>query len=106
MNMRTFLEKTHGSDIRPKVSCTNGFSMSVQASKYHYCTPRDNNGYYTEVEVGYPSSADDLLMPYAESPDRPTETVYAWVPVDVVQQVVDMHGGFAPTLVNMVIEFG
>ena len=104
MDVRTFLEKTHGDRLRPKVQCVDGFTMSVQASKYHYCTPRDSDDWrYTEAEVGFPSSQEDLLMPYAESPEKPTGTVYDWVPVDVVQQVIDKHGGIAPTLPNMVI---
>jgi hypothetical protein len=36
------------------ITCTDGFSMSVQASKFHYCSPRmDHAEAYTSVEVGF-----------------------------------------------------
>ena len=43
-------------NIRPRIVCADGFSLSVQASNGHYCTPRSNYGPYSRVEVGYPSS--------------------------------------------------
>ena len=37
------------------IICADGFTMSVQASEYHYSTPRRTDAEsYTEVEVGYP----------------------------------------------------
>ena len=75
------------------MKCRDGFTMSVQASRYHYCSPRDDVGPYSEVEVGYPSSREELLMPYAEEPDKPTDTVYSYVPIEVVAKVVEKHGG-------------
>ena len=77
-----------------KIVCADGFTMSVQASEFSYCTPRKNLAdIYTEVEVGYPSHPEDLLMEYAEDPDRPTDTVYAWVPCTVVTTIIAKHGG-------------
>ncbi len=73
--------------------CADGFTMSVQASAGHYCTPRDNTGPYTHFEIGFPSQEEPELMQYAESPDEPTETVYGWVPVEVVTAVIVKHGG-------------
>ena len=32
-------------------------------------------------------------MNYAETPENPTETVYGWVPVEVVESVIEKHGG-------------
>jgi len=75
------------------VECKDGFSMSVQASSGNYCTPKNNTGPYTEVEVGMPSSYDYWLHEYAEDPDRPTETVYGWVPADKIMLCIDSHGG-------------
>ena len=34
-------------------------------------------------------------MPWAESPEEPTQTVYGYVPVDVVTNVIVKHGGVA-----------
>lgn len=76
-----------------KVVCADGFSMSVQAREQSYCSPRDDFGPYTEVEVGHPSKWDLFLQPYAEDPERPTETIYGWVPYFVVQLCIDSHGG-------------
>ena len=80
----------------PRITCEDGFSMSVQASETHYCTPRFNTGPWTHVEVGYPSAHETLLMAYAENPDRPTGTVYGYVPLEVVADVVRKHGGIKP----------
>jgi hypothetical protein len=77
-----------------KIKCADGFSMSVQASESNYCEPRiDNAAEYTEAEVGFPSHAEPLLMKYAENPAHPTETVYGWVPRDIITLVCAKHGG-------------
>jgi hypothetical protein len=80
--------------ILPRIHCADGFSMSVQASEWHYCTPREHqcDGYFT-VEIGFPSEPVAELLPYAEIPDTPTETVYARVPVTLVNEIVNAHGG-------------
>ena len=80
--------------LNKKVVCADGFEMSVQAFAGAYCKPReDNASSYTEVEVGFPTEKDSLLMPYAENPKQPTNTVYAWVPVEVVFLLISKHGG-------------
>lgn len=77
-----------------RVTCADGFSMSVQANFGAYCEPREDNAVaYEEVEVGFPSAVEPLLKKWAESPDRPTDTVYGYVPVDVVRAVIQKHGG-------------
>jgi len=78
------------------IVCADGFSMSVQASETHYCTPKDNKGPYTSVEVGFPSASDDDLLPYMERLDgeiSPEGAVYGYVPVEVVHKVIENHGG-------------
>lgn len=75
--------------IRPRVKCTDGFTMSVQASSNHYCIPReDGEGYYSAVEVGFPSETEPGLFEYGSNDD-----VYGFVPIDVVQEICDKHGG-------------
>ena len=116
--------------IRPKIVCQDGYSVSVQASEYHYCEPRYtqwqnedgwhviNGNYwlssdtprnfetdrftpYESVELGFPSEADDLINEYAEIGfnDTPnyTNTVYGYVPVDIVEKLIEKHGGFKET---------
>ena len=80
--------------LNKKVVCADGFKMSVQANETAYCEPRLNKQKkYNLVEVGYPSEEESLIMPWAESRTKPTETVYGYVPVDVVTTVIVKHGG-------------
>jgi hypothetical protein len=74
--------------------CADGFSMSIQGHEGAYCSPRNDVGPYTAVEVGYPNRKDPKLMPYAEDPEKPTNTVYGWVPSAVVLEVLQDHGGW------------
>jgi len=68
--------------------------MSVQAHDGAHCEPRlDAQRKYTLVEVGFPSAEEELIMPWAEDRNQPTETVYGYVPVDVVTNVIVKHGG-------------
>jgi hypothetical protein len=82
----------------PRVECADGFTMSVQGNNGAYCEPRDDSGVYSEMEIGYPSEKEELLMPYMEQAfsDKetdPTDTVYPYVPVEVILQVIAKHGG-------------
>ena len=80
--------------LNKKVTCKDGFTMSVQANEGAYCHPRiDEATKYTAVEVGYPSDRENLLMEWAESPEKPTETVYGYVPATQITLVVAKHGG-------------
>lgn len=77
-----------------RIKCADGFTMGVQASDRVYCSPRISGlGFYSAYEIGYPSEAEPLLMPYAEDESCPTETVYGWVPVQVIVDVIAKHGG-------------
>ena len=58
-----------------------------------YCEPRTDEGPWSAVEVGFPSEREELLMEYAEDPHRPTGTVYGWVPVEVISEVIAKRGG-------------
>lgn len=84
----------YGLPVVHPMRCKDGFEVSVQASSIHYCVPRSNNAHpYKAFELGYPSEKDDLIMEYAEDPENPTGTVYAYVPVEVVEKLVEKHGG-------------
>lgn len=76
-----------------KITCKDGLEMSVQASSYHYCTPCNDEGPYTHVEVGFPTEEVDTLMPYAEGGSTPTDTVYGFVPIQVVLDLLCERGG-------------
>lgn len=79
--------------ITPRIECADGFSLSVQANSGAYCSPRSNMGPWREVEVGFPSAPPEYIMERAEDPDTPTETVYSYVPVYLVEQLIHLHGG-------------
>ena len=89
--------------VLPRMRCAgNGgsgprLSFSMQASEYHYCSPRNNTGPYSRVEIGFPSRRVTKWLPYADSfSSKPTRTVYAFVPLDLVAEVVDLFGGLEP----------
>ena len=76
------------------VVCADGFEMSVQAHAGSYCLPRMTGAsIYREVEVGFPNAREELLMEWCEDREKPTDTVYAYVPVQVVTNVIAKHGG-------------
>ena len=80
--------------LNKSVVCADGFRMSVQGNEGAYCEPRlDNQKKYNLVEVGYPSEREELIMPWCENDNQPTNTVYGYVPVDVVTNVIVKHGG-------------
>tara|TARA_R110000796_G_scaffold220992_1_gene337054 strand:- start:112 stop:417 length:306 start_codon:yes stop_codon:yes gene_type:complete len=77
-----------------RVECRDGFSMSVQAHSTAYCSPRENGAeVYNEVEIGFPSAEEPLLMDWCEEKSTPLDTVYGYVPVGVVTTVIAKHGG-------------
>lgn len=81
-------------EVRPRVVCADGYSVSIQANKFTYCSPRiDGAAHYDEVELGYPSAEDPLINDYAEDSEYYTETVYAYVPVEIVDKLLEKHGG-------------
>lgn len=112
-------------DFTSRITCADGFSVSVIAGGGAYSTPRsaipgprgerreglglgmlpsDYPGPYTTVEVGFPSTRPEPwenVDPkegwrfYAEEPDEPTETVYGYVPSGMVRDLLAAHGGEA-----------
>jgi len=74
----------------------DGNSMSVQASSYHYCSPRttfDDFGLYDSFEVGFPSKHYDSLEQYKDGPGDQTESVFGWVPKEVIEKIINDAGG-------------
>jgi hypothetical protein len=78
---------------RPRIVLMDGSTMSVQANRFVYCAPRDDTGPYYQVEVGFPSRAFAQLEPYAEDWSNPTETVYGYVPVSILEEIIAQCGG-------------
>jgi hypothetical protein len=78
--------------------------MSVQAGQSCYSVPNDVVDEYAEAEIGFPSIPEPLIKQYAEIMDVESstvleddswlcDTVYPYVPVEVVDEVISKHGG-------------
>ena len=87
------------SHIREPLVLGNGERISVQASKFHYCTPRVNGAeYYTSVEVGNINNIE-LGEEWEEYQDNASEewsasfAVYSFVPVSLVWNMIQSKGG-------------
>lgn len=98
MTINEFLQKyrrvEHGMNVtRPRVLCADGFTVSIQAGCGIYSTPNCDADAYTHVELGYPSRKEKALLEYAENRRWPTDTIYGNVPVELVDKVLDAHGG-------------
>ena len=86
-----------------KITCADGFHLSVIAGSGTYCSPRPGmtaddayGGPYAAVEVGYPSERPEPWSDweqFCENQEDPTSTVYGFVPVEMVQALVESHGG-------------
>ena len=97
MKVKEYLEKTYKENnynVRSRVVCSDGFSISIQGgTSMHYCHPRKLCNVYEKVELGYPSEPEELITTYAEGPEKLTETIYGYVPIEIVEEVVEKHGG-------------
>ena len=102
----------HGiTSLRPRVHCADGVSLSIQASEYAYCSPRQRFqrpwNEYTLVEVGYiydenthPFSPPALWREYQTGDDE----IWAYVPVSVVEEFIQAHGGEAEAPLDPFLE--
>ena len=81
--------------VRPRAICADGFTLSIQANAYAYCTPRRIDAdKYSDVEVGLVSFPEPKILDWAEDRSVPTETIYPFIPVDLLDKVLlEEHGG-------------
>jgi hypothetical protein len=94
------IDTSHGFGTKPiahRITCKDGESLSVQASEGHYCKPRRNRGPYFCVEVGFPTvEPPETWKEYFDgdwdSQDR-AASVYGYVPIDLVVDFINAHGG-------------
>jgi hypothetical protein len=73
----------------PRLQFNNGSSLSVQASEYHYCSPKDNTGPYSAVEVGFP---EGTIPSWWDD----TDTVMGWVTAEQITSHIEGCGGLKP----------
>ena len=82
-------------EFNPRITCQSGFSISVQAHSGAYS--RREGGKLLTVECGFPSTTPKTkeLREFAElcGTESYTETVYPYVPVEIVQAELEAQGG-------------
>jgi hypothetical protein len=72
----------------------DGFSVSVQASRRHYCSPKDDVGPYREVEVGFRNAdgkfaAPGFLPPEWNDCGREADGgIYTYVPIRLIEALI------------------
>lgn len=105
MNTNEFLKATEdiayaqedGREVplpRPYVICKDGYKISIQANRHMYCVPKRNRAdSYSRVELGYPNREDDLIADYAEVPWDIRQCIFGYVPVEIVDRLLEKHGG-------------
>ena len=82
----------HPKDRNPQIPLPKrGGFLSVQASQYNYCTPREDTGPYTSYEVAYFDKNDNWgkLPELGESSDG---QVYGWVDKDIIVNLLTTEG--------------
>ena len=78
---------------RARVYCADGLNVSIQANEFTYCEPRKNHGPYISAELGMPNRTVPEWLNWAEEPNKPTDTIYARVPIEQCLRVIQAHGG-------------
>ena len=81
--------------VIPRLHCADGLTLSVQASDFHGCEPKNLTGPYSAVECALPSQKVNDLMPYLipEEGISPEQGIYPFVPVSLVAKIINDHGG-------------
>lgn len=82
----------------PPIYAKDGFNVSLQVHNGNYC--ESNNGYrklghtMIEVEFGFPSESEPLIVEYADgnSSGEITNSV-GKIPIEVMEKVFEKHGG-------------
>ena len=71
----------HREPVRPAIVCADGAIYSVQASSFHYCSPKEDYcENYASVEVW---RRDKVTRVEPEG----------WVPIDRINKRIHRHGG-------------
>lgn len=80
---------------RPFV-CADGVDFSVQASQFHYCSPRKtvDPSLYISVEVLGSTEIPELAEFFSAQYEG--NYLYTFCPIDQVDSVIASHGGIRP----------
>jgi len=88
--------------LAPRIVCADGVRISVQASVGHYSSPRRNTAPFSTVEVVLPQNSrpganwETFWEASTEGDNGPVEIHYGFVPVQLVVDLINEHGGIAP----------
>lgn len=99
-------DRLYRTPISPAV-CKDGFTISIQASEHTYCQPRvTDDVVYSAFECGFPSMDVPELREWKDGgPDADDkQSVYGYVPTEVIAQLLEKHGGLVGTIVYFRIE--
>jgi len=77
-------------DTLPRITLNWGMTLSIQVGRGLYCTPRDEFGPWTHVEIGFPNRK--LPSEFGEYTDG-TGDVFAYVPIEMVGKLFYNNGG-------------
>ena len=103
--IKAFYENSDDIRSLPWIICKDGFRMSVQVGRGMNSIPKhiisdeewENGKRYICVECGVLNAEEKLLEQYAE---EPLATIYAYVPVEVIDLIIQKHGGMRKTWWN------
>jgi len=92
--IRAYIREWRGFRVAPQIQLADEEEISIQASRFHYCLPREGKVEWTHVECGFPTfNPGEAMMEYAEDAENPRGTVYPYVPIEVVVDEINAHGG-------------
>lgn len=85
-------------ETRDHLKCKSGLTMSLQGGSCLYSEPKDYMAEkFSQVEMGFPSRFLPELIEYADVYEPKTiedySTVYAYVPVEILNKIIHRNGG-------------
>lgn len=113
----TYKESNLGFDyptIRPYIYLADGSFISIQASMFHYCYPRENlkDGKYQEVEVKIFKDMNDryendiiFLREYKEGIYE-DGSIFSNVPIELIGKLILSHGGISSSYIGTFFKIG
>lgn len=79
--------------LAPVVECADGTCLSVQASKFHGCLPKDDFGPYQAVEVYLLTEECIIPAEWTLYQSQWDANLFGWIPVEAVRAFIASHGG-------------
>lgn len=73
------------------IECADGTLLSVQTSRCHYCSPRDDKGPWCKVEVMV--QVGSAPKSWREWEDGDGSKLYGYIPIERVVALINRRGG-------------